>query len=109
MPNTEKHSDWHIVCGEMDVEQLLTANLIKAAHRQNDRYSLFLKIKYPNDRIYTGHWGPELLHVRIVDPYFGTAGEVYCTEDRFREIAEWFINNNPKWFMSMPRNFRPLR
>ena len=76
----------------MEVEELTKYAKIREWHPKNDRHSLFIKIKHPNQRFFKCAWGPELLYYDIEgDVYLGCCGRVYCTYDRYKEIADWFL------------------
>ena len=84
---------WHIVCGSVEIEELQRYKRIKEWSPRNQRHALFLTMKYPNDIFYKGGWGQELLHFdRQGDEYLGRCGRVYSTYNRYKEIADWFLN-----------------
>lgn len=84
---------WHIVTGSMEIEEFLQRGLIKP-YETNKRHELFLTIKYPNDILYRGAWGAEVLHYdRESDPYLGRTGKIYCTYDRYKQIAHWILEH----------------
>lgn len=87
----EQH--WNIVCGSMEIEELQKYNLIKEWKPRNHRHALFLVIKYPDTKFYKGSWGPELLHFVNDGPYRGSVGKIFCSYDRYKDIAKWFLTN----------------
>jgi len=82
---------WHILCGSMEIEELSKYKKITQWHPRNDRHSLFLQIKHPDTDFYRGGWGPELLHFVDDGIYRGRVGKIFCTYDRYKEIAKWFL------------------
>jgi len=91
MNKTLTELNWHVVCGEMEVEELLLSGVIKYK-RFNPRHDMFFKIKNPTVAVYTGGWGPEPLLVESLGEYIGTVGRIHCSYRRYTEIAEWFLN-----------------
>ena len=86
--------DWHIVCGSMEIEELQRYQLIKEFKPKNQRHWLFMKIKHPNQRFFKGGWGSEILYFDIEgDIYLGRCGRVYCTYERYKQIADWFLKS----------------
>lgn len=84
---------WHIVTGSVEIEELAKYGKIWQ-YKPKSRQDLFLTMKYPNDIFYKGGWGPELLHFdREGDPYLGRTGKIYCTYERYRQIARWLLDN----------------
>jgi hypothetical protein len=88
---TNVELNWHIVCGSVEIGQLELRNAIRPLGR-DDRYDLFLTIKYPNTEFYRGTWGPEILYFEDQGPYLGPVGRIHCTYDRYKEIAQWFLS-----------------
>jgi len=84
---------WHIVCGNIEIEELSRQGKIKQWHPRNDRHSLFMTMKYPSHSFYKGGWGPELLHMVTEQPHLGTVGKVFCTYNRYTLITRWLITN----------------
>jgi len=84
--------NWHIVCGQIEVEQLMLQGLIWSRPVYDQRHQLFLQIKYPDHFLYQGRWGPETLHLVNHGPYRGVVGEMHLTYDRYKEIAQWFLD-----------------
>ena len=82
---------WHIVCGSVEVDELSKYGHMKLWHPRNDRHALFMAMKYPNEVLYKGHWGPEILHFVDDGPYRGKVGKIYCTYNRYVDIAKWFL------------------
>ena len=74
----------------MEIEELTKYGYCKLWNPKDNRHSLFLKIKYPNHDFYQGQWGPEILHLYQDSEYLGCVGKIYCTENRYKEIADWF-------------------
>lgn len=85
--------DWHIVCGSMEIEELAKYKKIIPWNPRNHRHSLFMAIKYPNTDFYKGNWGQEILHFVDDGPYRGQVGKIFCTYNRYIEIARWFLLN----------------
>ena len=75
----------------MEIEELAKYSQIKEWSPRNDRHALFLTIKHPNTKFYKGGWGPELLHFADDGPYRGKVGKIFCSYDRYRYIANWFL------------------
>ena len=90
---TDIQLQWHIVCGSMEIEELEKAERIREWCARNQRHALFLTIKHPNTKFYKGAWGSELLHFSDDGPYRGRVGKIYCTYDRYKQIASWFLDN----------------
>lgn len=90
---TKSNLDWHIVCGSVEVEELSRYGKITAWHPKNERHALFLSIKHPNELFYKGSWGPEMLHFVDDGPYRGKVGKIWCTYERYIDIARWFLLN----------------
>jgi hypothetical protein len=84
---------WHIVCGSVEIEELTRYERIQEWTPRNHRHALFFAIKYPEQKFFKGSWGPELLHFMDDGPYRGKVGKVYCSYDRYTEIAKWFLFN----------------
>lgn len=82
---------WQIVCGSMEIEKLSKHGFIKEWQPRTERHALFMAIKYPEQRFYKGGWGPELLHFVDDGPYRGKVGKIFCSYDRYRHIANWFL------------------
>jgi hypothetical protein len=59
--------------------------------RELDSNELFEIIRWPDQKIYSGHWGPEALHYRMHSMAMGPVGSVFCNYDRYKKIAEWFL------------------
>lgn len=78
----------------MEIEELTKRGLITELTANNPRQALFWLMKYPNDILYKGKWGPEILHfTREADVYQGKTGRVYCSYQRYTEIAKWLLDN----------------
>lgn len=84
---------WHIVCGSMEIEELQRYKRIKEWSPRDERHALFLAIKHPDTRFYKGSWGPELLHFSNEGTYRGEVGKVFCSYQRYKHIANWFLTN----------------
>lgn len=84
---------WHIVSGFREIEDLAASGKITEWCPKDDRHSLFLAMKYPNDRFYKGSWGRELLHLTEHDRHLGAVGKVYTTYRRYKEISDWLLKN----------------
>jgi len=84
---------WHIVCGSMEIEELHRYKRITKWTARNQRHALFMTIKHPDTEFYKGGWGPELLHFSDDGPYRGKVGKIYCTYERYKQIAGWFLTN----------------
>jgi hypothetical protein len=84
---------WHIVCGSVEIEELEKAQRIREWSARNQRHALLLTIKHPETRFYKGAWGFELLHFSDDGPYRGQVGKIYCTYERYKQIASWFLDN----------------
>lgn len=88
------NQDWHIVSGSAEIEELTRYGKIREWSPRNQRHALFLTMKHPNHIFYQGGWGPELLHYdREADIYLGKCGRIYCSYERYKEIANWFLKN----------------
>lgn len=85
----------HIVCGEVEIDHFLCRGVIKIK-KFNTRQDLFLKIKNPTTQYYQGSWGPEILTLEDRNDYLGRVGRIHCTYERYREIAQWFLDNLQK-------------
>ena len=84
----------HIVCGEMEIDELVHQGVIREVQAKDPRHDLFLKIKHPGQRVFKGGWGPELLMFSDQgDPHIGKVGRIHCSYLRYKEIAEWFLAN----------------
>lgn len=77
----------------MEIEELQKYQRLKPWTPKNDRHNLFLVIKYPDTKFYKGDWGPELLHFVDDGPYRGKVGKIFCSYERYTEIAKWFLIN----------------
>jgi hypothetical protein len=92
---TQKRIDlqWHVVCGRYELEEL-TANRQITPCEFNHRQNLFETIKYPGQLFYKGSWGPERLYYDKEDNFTtGQLGKVYCTDSRYEEIRQWFLDH----------------
>ena len=85
----EQH--WHIVCGSVEIEELSRYGKLKEWTPRNELHALFLAIKHPDTRFYKGGWGPELLYFTDDGPYRGPVGKVFCSYNRYTDIARWFL------------------
>lgn len=86
--------DWHIVCGSAEIEELTRYGKIREWSPRNQRHALFLTMKYPTQVFYKGDWGQELLHYdKEPDVYRGKCGRIFCSYNRYIEIADWFLKN----------------
>ena len=84
----------HIICGQLELDELVRQGLIIEWQPKNNRHQLFLQIKHPNTRFYKGQWGPELiLSPRDQEPTIGRPGYVYATFTRAQEITRWIIDS----------------
>lgn len=90
MTTQTTEEQWHIVCGNIEVEELELRGDIWL--RQATDNELFDLIRYPNQKIYSGNWGPEPLHFYQHSMTFGHAGSVFCSYNRYKEIAAWFLD-----------------
>ena len=90
MPRIELN--WHTVCGQREIEQLMLQDQLWPRSVQDQRHELFLQIKYPGHVLYQGRWGPETLHLVNKGQYLGSVGEIGSTYDRYKEIADWFLS-----------------
>jgi hypothetical protein len=77
----------------MEIEELHRYKRISSWNPKNNRHLLFLAIKYPDTEFYRGSWGQELLHFVDDGPYRGKVGKIYCSYERYTEIAKWFLVN----------------
>lgn len=84
---------WHIVCGSAEIEELTRYKRIKEWSPRNQRHALFLAIKHPETRFYKGAWGQEILYFADDGPYRGKVGKIFCSYQRYTEIAKWFLTN----------------
>lgn len=76
----------------MEIEELTKRGVIWL-YETNPRHQLFLQIKYPNDILYKGRWGDEILHFdRSPDPYMGQTGKIYCTYERYKQVAKYILD-----------------
>jgi len=75
----------------MEIEELTRYKKLKEWSPRNDRHALFMTIKHPNSRFYRGGWGPELLHFVDDGIYRGPVGKIFCSYDRYKTIATWFL------------------
>lgn len=86
--------DWHIVCGSLEIEELLKAGLLDHWLIKDPRHQLFYTMKHPNTTAYKGHWGPELLiQEDDEDILLGRPARVWSTIQRKQEIVTWIITN----------------
>jgi hypothetical protein len=76
----------------MEIDELYLTMKIVPWQAKDSRHYLFLQIKYPNTKFYKGSWGQELLHFVDDGAYRGQVGKIYCSYDRYKEIAKWFLN-----------------
>ena len=89
---TQNDLSWHIVTGSVEIQELSLRGDIWL-WEPNPRHQLFLTIKYPNDILYKGGWGDEVLHYdRHPDPYMGQTGKIYCSYERYKQIATWILD-----------------
>ena len=83
----------HIICGQLEIEELLRQGIITEWQPKNSRHQLFHKIKYPNSRFYQGGWGPELMQSPIdAEVTVGRPGYVWCSFNRANEICRWILD-----------------
>lgn len=83
---------WHTICGQREIEQLLLQDQLWPRYVYDQRHQLFLQIKYPDHVLYQGRWGPETLHLVNKGQYLGSVGEIWCSYSRYKEIADWFLS-----------------
>ena len=93
MSDTNIELDWHTVCGGVEIDELTRHHHIREWSPRKERHALFLTMKHPDTRFYKGAWGTELLHFSDDGPYRGKVGKIYCTYERYKQIASWFLDN----------------
>jgi hypothetical protein len=59
--------------------------------RELNSNELFDIIRSPDQKIYSGHWGPESLHYGWQSMAMGSVGSIHCSYNRYKEIASWFL------------------
>jgi len=77
--------DWRPVLDWYEHNELLHYKEITKWVAKNPRQDFFNQIRYFNDLVYKGGWGPEILHWRLNED----RGYVWATEQRQQEIQRW--------------------
>jgi hypothetical protein len=85
----------HIICGEIELDDLLAKGLIQRFEYKDPRHELFDQIKHPGQIKFKGSWGPEILmfNRQQADPYIGPVGKIHCSYGRFAEIQQWMLTH----------------
>jgi len=77
--------DWRPVLDWYEHNELLHYKEIVKWQPKNPRQDFFNQIRFFNDLVYKGGWGPEILHWRLNED----RGYIWCTELRQKEIQDW--------------------
>jgi hypothetical protein len=77
--------DWRPVLDWYEHSELAQYNEIIKWVPNNPRQDFFNQMRYFNEIVFQGGWGPELLHWRLPQE----RGYVWCTEARQQEIQKW--------------------
>jgi len=88
---TKLELTWHTVCGQWELEQLVSEGQIKPLKITDQRHWVWLKMQFPNTEFYVGSWGQEILHFRTNNEFIGAVCVVHTTWPRYKLIAEWFL------------------
>ena len=85
----QQNLSWHPVVSRLELEEYTKSNAIKPYLPKNQRQLVFHKLKYGNQQMYKGAWGPELLLWRTDTDL----GYVWATDHRSQEIIAWIRDN----------------
>lgn len=84
----------HIICGQLELEEMLKNPSIVFKEIINERQRLFYQIKWPDHHFYQGGWGPEILRVpKKEDILVGRPAIIHATEPRAEQVRLWIIEN----------------